>query len=78
MATSANGEGPDLSARLRPQHLADLRKSGLSDEQIAKCGFRTVVDPVQVATYLRWKKGAGILGPCLAIPFPDATGKLNG
>lgn len=71
-----------LTARraIAPQHLADLRRSGLSDSTVRSCGFYSVEsgrrddhghsmpdDPV--ARILRWKGGGGTLGPCLAIPF---------
>ncbi|OWK34182.1 DUF3854 domain-containing protein [Fimbriiglobus ruber] len=65
-----------VSDRLLPQHLADLRGSGLSDDQILRCRFRSLSDPADVAKWLRWperKKAAG-LGPCLAFPFYDPAG----
>jgi hypothetical protein len=63
--------------RLLPQHLADLRKSGLTDATIAACGFYSLTDPLQIRAALRWRalgNGAEALGPCLAIPFHDLTG----
>jgi hypothetical protein len=60
---------------LLPQHLADLYKSGLSDEQIAQCGFRSLQAPASVQKALRWQSYNGELGDCLAIPFRDADGK---
>ena len=62
-------------ARLTERHLADLRKSGLSDEQIERCGFHSLLAPASVQAVLRWKRYQGELGNCLAIPFRDAEGK---
>jgi hypothetical protein len=62
---------------LLPQHLADLRNSGLSDEQIGACGFYSLSDSTQVARLLHWKQ-PGRLGPCLAIPYRDPNGKATG
>jgi putative DNA primase/helicase len=81
MNATANGHADTLTAalsRLLPQHLADLRKSGLSDEQIAACGFTSVQAPATVQKVLGWKRYNGELGPCLAIPFFDAEGKSTG
>jgi putative DNA primase/helicase len=63
------------SGFLLPQHLADLRRSGLSDEQIAACGFHSLQTPASVQKALRWKRYSGELGDCLCIPFVDADGK---
>ena len=72
----ANGDGK--RSRLLPQHLTDLRKSGLSDGQIAACAFGSATDPKKVAAFLGWKRPATALGPCLAIPFLGPEGKPNG
>jgi hypothetical protein len=71
----------DALGPLLPQHLADLRKSGLSDETIARGGFFSVSDPTTVARILRWKGPKGIenaaaLGPCLLITFRSVDGRL--
>jgi hypothetical protein len=71
----ANGKAAALNDRLLPQHLADLRKSGLSDEQIERCGFHSLQNAVSVQKALRWRHYHGELGDCLAIPFCDADGK---
>ena len=60
---------------LTPAHLADLRRSDLSDNQIRACGFRTETDPKAVATLLGWTSPAKTLGPCLLIPFFGAAGE---
>jgi hypothetical protein len=70
----ANGAAP----RLLPQHLEDLRRSGLSDEQIAACRFRSETDPRGIGKLLGWRGPADILGPCLVIPFPEPGGTING
>ena len=59
---------------LLPRHLADLRASGLSDDQIRACGFFSATDPATVAKLLGWKTPATRLGPCLCIPFPGPDG----
>ena len=66
------------SPHLLPQHLADLRKSGLSDAQITACGFYSEEDPADVAKLLNWKGSAATLGPCLCIPFAGPDGKATG
>jgi hypothetical protein len=66
--TSANGR------HLTAKHLKDLRKSGLSDQQIAACGFYSVTDPDAVSRHLKWAKPARSLGNCLSIPYPGADG----
>ncbi len=63
---------------IHPDHLADLRASGLSDEQIRDCGFYSESDPSTVSKLLNWKHPATDLGPCLCIPFRDATGAQIG
>ena len=63
------------ATRLAPNHLADLRKSGLSDEQVAACGFHTLRQSKDVASVLRWKS-ASKLGPCLLLPYRRHDGAL--
>src|SRR4051794_4265734 len=67
-----NEERPMMS--LLPHHLDDLKKSGLSDDCIAACGFHSLACPDSVQKSLRWKSYKSQLGPCLAIPFVDASG----
>lgn len=62
------------TAKITSRHLADLRLSGLSDNQIAECGFYSVNDRLQIQTLLRWKRYDGHLGDCLAIPFRTMAG----
>jgi putative DNA primase/helicase len=69
-----NGTNPDLM-HLTPRHLADLHASGLSDEQIIRCGFRSLQAPASVQQALRWKRYRGELGNCLAFPYVDTEGK---
>jgi hypothetical protein len=73
---SSGAGGPESpNVRLLPQHLADLRRSGLSDAQIARCGFHSLTDAEHVRQVLRWKRYDGRLGPCLALPFCDHDGR---
>jgi putative DNA primase/helicase len=75
----ASGTATDRTlARLTPRHLAELRRSGLSDEQIARCGFYSATAPATVQKLLNWKRYDGFLGDCLAIPFFDAESKPTG
>ena len=78
-AADTNGIVTDRTlARLTPRHLADLRASGLSDQQIAACGFHSLQATASVQKALAWKRYNGELGDCLCIPFVDATGKPSG
>jgi len=63
---------------LLPQHLADLRKSGLSDATIADCGYISLQDLVSIRETLGWKRYDGKLGACLAFPFVNANGQPTG
>jgi hypothetical protein len=68
-------ESTEASASLLPQHVTDLRKSGLTDATIRACGFQSLTDPEQVRQVLGWNPPyRGELGPCLAIPFRDVEG----
>jgi hypothetical protein len=78
---SRGGPAPAGLPYLLPQHLADLRQSGLTDAYIAasEC-FRTATDQAKIARCLRWKrppKGVGF-GPCLTISFLGRDGKPIG
>lgn len=76
-----NADRPSCNASvlpLLPQHLADLRNSGLSDAQIAACGFRSETDAAEIARLLGGRntaKSATRYGPCLVIPYfaPDGA-----
>src|SRR5262249_5774489 len=70
-----NSAGKEKLALL-PQHLKDLRRSGLSDEMIAACRFQSIETEKMIRRVLGWDPGD--IGPCLGIPYPGADGKLNG
>lgn len=57
-----------MSQFTAPQ-LADLRKSGLRDDQILENGLRCEADPNQVAMLLNRKRPLKSLGACLVFPF---------
>lgn len=59
---------------LLPHHLADLQLSGLSDETIAACGFRSESKYERLAEILRWKKWPKRMGSALVIPFRGPDG----
>jgi len=65
-------------ARLLPHHLADLRRSALTDETIEAAGLYSLDDPAAISRILNWKQPATDLGPCLVIPFRDIEGKFDG
>jgi Domain of unknown function (DUF3854) len=58
--------------RLLPQHLAELRRSGLDEADAAAAGVHSLTDAAVIARTLhipeRW---ARLLGPCLAFPYLD-------
>jgi putative DNA primase/helicase len=79
LPAEGNGTATDLALRrLTPRHLADLRRSGLSDEQIARCGFHSLLTAASVQAVLHWRGHGRELGDCLAMPFTDAEGKPTG
>lgn len=76
--TSVVANGTAIGALL-PHHLADLRKSGLSDATVRACGFHSLEAKGHVRIALNWEKYSGALGACLAIPFHDRFGgRING
>ena len=62
---------------LLPQHLADLRRSGLTDDQVRRCGFYSESDPAAVAKLLGRADQmlANAIIPCLCLPFFAADGR---
>jgi hypothetical protein len=76
-SSSSNGPQP-ATGLLLPQHLADLRRSGLSDDQIQACCFHSLQANEDVQQALRWSRYSGSLGPCLCIPYRHADGAVNG
>lgn len=65
MSGTATGRGPVI---LR-NHLADLRRSGLTDDTIRVAGVYSESDPARVSTLLDWEHPATNLGSCLVFPF---------
>src|SRR5262245_17218140 len=72
---SPNGTVPHA---LAPQHVLDLRRSGLTDETVEAAGLYTVTDPAEVARLLNWTGGGEKLGACLAFPFRAPDGQSSG
>lgn len=62
---------------LAPEHLADLRKSGLTDETIQRARLHSISDREEQARVLSWERPAD-LGSCLAIPYASLAGEFNG
>src|SRR5947209_3536532 len=63
---------------LLPQHLADLRGCGLSDEQILRCQSYSEEDLKRVGRLLGWDGPAKGRGPCLMFPFIGRVGRPAG
>ena len=63
---------------LLPQHLEDLRRSGLSDEQIVAGGFRSEANPANWSKYLNWDAPRSDRGAAMCIPYFGADGKPFG
>jgi hypothetical protein len=70
----SKGQQPDLL----PQHVEDLRRSGLSEATIAACRFSSLTDEKAARETLRWRGGAAKLLPALRIPFLDRQGGSSG
>ena len=63
---------------LLPQHLDDLRASGLTDETIRACRFRSDTDPHVIKALLGHHlstKTAAKLGACLVLPYYGPGGE---
>ncbi len=60
---------------LLPEHLDDLRRSGLSDEQIIACRFRSEAIPANWSKLLNWKPARLDRGAAMGIPYFGADGK---
>ncbi len=63
------------SRTLLPQHLTDLRASGLTDETIEACGFYSEDNYARLATLLNRSRLPKRLSPALVFPFvgPDGS-----
>lgn len=62
-------------AGILPHHLADLRKSGLTDATIRAAGIYSEVSVPKLAAVLDWPKYRPSMGPALVIPFTDTEGR---
>jgi DNA polymerase I-like protein with 3'-5' exonuclease and polymerase domains len=60
-----------------PQHLEDLRRSGLADATIDALHLESLDDPQAARQLLGWPV-PGRLGPFLKFPFFEADGSVNG
>jgi hypothetical protein len=63
---------------LRPEHLRDLRSSGLTDDTIGAAHLYSLTDPAEIGRLLNWKAPASRFGPCLCFPYLDLDGLSNG
>src|SRR4051812_26487346 len=76
----SSGQARRVSKPPYEKHLADLHNSGLSDAQIAACGFFSEYRPSEIAKLLNWKTASDKVRfeNCLVIPYLDFRGKLTG
>ena len=65
----------DHLAGLLDHHLAELRRSGLTDETIRVAGIHSEVEPAKLATILDWKRYPSKCCPAIVFPFTDADGR---
>jgi hypothetical protein len=75
---AANGHAPAPRLNLAPQHLDDLRRSGLTETTIVAARLQTVTDAGLIKRCLNWDYSAVKLGPCLAFPYPTPDGGKTG
>lgn len=61
---------------IRPDHLAELRRSGLSDETILKAGFKSHSDHRELASLLNRKTWSRKNGGGWSIPYFDECGNV--
>jgi len=69
----------EVEAKLQPHHIKQLRdESGLSEETIIACRFRSENRISQVRTILQHKTFPKKCGSCLVIPYFDSNGNYTG
>ena len=73
-AHAAIGATNGHTTTLFPAHLADLRRSGLTDETIAAAGIRSEHNRRKLASLLNRKDWSQRLGSAMVIPYFDADG----
>ena len=59
---------------LLDHHLAELRRSGLTDETILAAGIYSEVDTAKLSALLDWKKYPSKCAPAIVFPFTSADG----
>ena len=60
---------------LLDHHIAELRRSGLTDETLRAAGIYSEIAPIKLASILDWKKYPSKCCPAFVIPFTDADGR---
>jgi putative DNA primase/helicase len=63
---------------VEPQHIKDLRLSGISHDTIRESGLYSEKDPVKIGRLLNWDGPARNLGSCLVFPYPAPDGSPSG
>ena len=75
-------EAPDAPAtrpvRLLPHHLAELRRSALSDKTIEASGIFSLSDSAAIERIINWKCPTRDWGQSLVFPFRGLDGKFDG
>jgi hypothetical protein len=66
----------ETAEMLLDHHLADLRRSGLTDRTIAENGLRSIVDRREIGEIIGWDPGD--IGTALAFRFRHSDGSFNG
>lgn len=68
-------ESTPTLAGILPHHLAELRKSGLSDSIIVAAGIQSVANPQRLEAILGRRKMPKRMAPALVFPFVSAEGQ---
>jgi hypothetical protein len=72
-----DGDQPHVNGLL-PQHRADLHRSGLSDDQIARCKFYSITNRLGAERALQTTRLPDGIWPALGIPYRGPGGYKNG
>jgi putative DNA primase/helicase len=73
--TPMSTENNSTCVGILPHHLAELRKSGLSDATIVAAGIESETNYQRLAALLGWRKLPKRMAPALVFPFVSAEGQ---
>ena len=68
-------ETPNSVLDLLPQHLCELRASGLTDATISAAGLKSETNHARQASLLSWRSVPKRMGPAIVFTFIDADGR---